>query len=399
MKKIFCLIIALILVFSMCAVTTSIAFAEEAGDTASGGTGDATTPGEDGEGDDEDEKDPHPEVIFHQDVFDQLEMFSKLAKIQSVVDHFKLDNSWAKDEAKVAAIFENINYHLNTDPNATEYTPLKDTDRLWYESCAYNREYKDNEKWQRHGLGSDFSVASGWYAFRYVVTAYSGDNGSSLGNTSADNEKYVYCRSSIFYIYFVDTTAPEVKSLNSDMRKAMEDGVKVGSKLTIKNPQNSETSAKTVYQVFKKVDGVWDMNDPIYDSSTKVVKEGYEDCISTSGVITMLESDVLPNNEPVYKIIYTITDNMGYTVSTLGTEFELTLFAVAVDQPVDTMAIWQIVLYVIAGLSAVGIVVVLCIKPKDPVPEGRTAPKKGKNNSSKEDSAKADTVAENSPVD
>ena len=55
----------------------------------------------------------------------------------------------------------------------------------------------------------------------------------------------------------------------------------------------------------------------------EAVKEGYEDGISTSGVITMHEDDVLAGNSPVYKIVYTVTDAVGYVSATK----EMTLFA------------------------------------------------------------------------
>lgn len=351
MKKIVCLIIALMLVVSLCAVT-SVAFAEETS---------TETPA-------------HAEIIFHQEIFDNLPQIVGMKKLQDMNKQFSLDNSWVKDEEKVAQIFENIDYKLKTDnTSSNEYAVETGKDKIYWEYCSPSKEYKD--KWVRSELRSTISAAStGWWAFRYVVTD---SEGSTI--TSDEAEKHVLFRTPTFFIYFADESKPEITALHADMTKAMQDGIKVGSTYSIKTNlsiSDNSSSTTTTYKVYKKVNGVWDMDDPIYDSVTREVKEGYEDCISTSGVITMLASDVLPNKEPVYKIIYTVTDAVGYSVTTLGDK-ELTLFAVAEQKKLTTAEIWQIVLYVIAGLSAIGIVVVLCIKPKEKAPEtGRTAPKK-----------------------
>lgn len=352
MKKIVCLMIALMLVVSLCAVT-SVAFAEETS---------TETPA-------------HAEIIFHQEIFDNLPQIAGIKKLQGMNKLFSPDNSWAKDEEKVAQIFENIDYKLKADNSSSnEYAVETGKDKIFWEYCSPSKEYKDTEKWVRCDLIASINAGStGWWGFRYVVT----DNQGTT-TISESTEEHVLFRTPTFFIYFADEAKPDITKLSSDMTKAMEDGIKVGSTYAIKtNLNTSDTSSvTTTYKVYKKVNGEWNMDDPIYDSVTKEVKEGYENCISTSGVITMLPTDVLPNKEPVYKIIYTVTDALGYTSTTLGDK-ELTLFAVAEVKKLTTAEIWQIVLYVIAGLSAIGIVVVLCIKPKDKAPEtGRTAPKK-----------------------
>lgn len=349
MKKIVSLLIVLMLAVSLFAAT-SVAFAEE------------TTP----------EEPAHAEIIFHEDVFNNLPEISGIKKLQGMNKEFKLDNSWAKDAEKVAQIFENIDYELDKENTSNEYAFKSDKDKIFWEYCTPSKEYKD--KWARSELRSTINASStGWWGFRYVVM----DKNGSVSTTD-EMEEHVLFRTPAIFVYIADNTAPEITKLHSDMTKAMENGIKVGETYSIKTNLSitDSSSTTTTYKVYKKVNGEWNMNDPIYDSATKKVKEGYEDCISTSGVITMLASDVRPNNEPVYKIIYTVTDALGYTATTLGDK-ELTLFAVAVEKKLTTAEIWQIVLYVIAGLAAIGIVVVLCIKPKEKAPEtGRVAPKK-----------------------
>ena len=322
-------------------------------------------------------EEPHAEIIFHEEIFNNLPQIIANKKLQGMSKEFKLDHEWLKDTELVESIFENIIYKLNT-ASSTEYAVESDSDRIYWEACSPSKEYKDI--WTRYALTATASVQStGWWGFRYVVMDKHGSSNTPV-STATDpktgNENVLF-RTEPFYIYIADTAAPEITKLHSDMIKIMEDGVKVGSTYTIKtNISISDTSSTTTtYQVFKKINGVWDMDKPIYDSSTKEVREGFEDCISTSGVITMLASDVRENNEPVYKIIYTVRDAQGYVTSTLGNdELEFTLFAVKETKKLTANEIWQIVLYIIAGLAAIGIVVVLCIKPKEPVPEGRTTP-------------------------
>lgn len=329
MKKLVSLLIAMMLVVSLFSVC-SVAFAE----------------GEESTRDD---------VVFKSEVFESLTDVTTLKMLQPVGD-FSLNNEWLKDASKVSAVFENANYVLSTAEDAAEFAVTSESDKVFIEYCTPSKDYKGT--WSCKELGSTISISSiGWHGFRYVLKNNKGT--SSTGDTN------VLARTSAIYVYFSDEKAPVISGLHSDMKTAMEDGITVGKTYTIKtNLSISDTSSTTTtYVVYKKVNGSW-TEEPIYDSTTKVVAEGFEDGISTSGVITMLEGDVLANKEPVYKIVYTVKDSLGYVTVA---DAELTLFANAVEkEPLTTAQIWQIVLFSVAGLSLVGIVVVLCIKPKDP---------------------------------
>lgn len=351
MKKLVCLFIALVLTVSMCAVTT-IAFAET-------------------------EAEPAREVTFKEDVFNALDSVKNTKKNQAVTDDFKLDYSWLKDADKVASVFVGSNYILDTASDK-EFAVTSESDKIFVEWCTPSKDYKD--KWSCSSLTSKINISTtGSWGFRYVLKNKNGT--TATGDTE---EAKVLARTTPIYITFADETAPVINGLHSDMINAMKDGIKVGDTYTIKtNISISDTSSTTTsYVVYKKVKGAWTEN-PIYDSTTKVVAEGYENNITTAGVITMHEDDVLPNNEPMYKIVYTVKDTAGF--STVASEAQvLTLFAKEKEKEVDSAKIWRIILFVVAGLAAVGIIVVLCIKPKE-APAANTAAKKKDDSDKKQD--------------
>lgn len=332
-KKVVSLIIALMLIVSVFAVS-SVAFAEESTSRA--------------------------DVVFNQEYFENLTEITTFNKVHAVSSEFSLNNAWLKDAAKVNAVFQNANYVLDNSEGAEEFAVTSESDQVFVEYCTPSKDYKD--KWSCTKLTTKINVnAIGWWGFRYVLK-----NSNGTTSTSDDNAVNDLARTSTIYVYFSDESAPVISKLHSDMETAMKDGITVGKTYTIKtNLSISDTSTTTTtYVVYKKVNGAW-TDEPIYDSTTKVVAEGFEEGISTAGVITMLASDVLKDNEPIYKIVYTVRDTLGYE-TVVSAEQELTLFAkVEEKQALTSSQIWQIVLYVVAGLSLVGIVVVLLIKPKD----------------------------------
>ena len=114
----------------------------------------------------------------------------------------------------------------------------------------------------------------------------------------------------------------------------------------------------------------------IYDSSNSSwVHKDYTEFVNTSGRITPSANEI--TTEKIYKITYSAKDPNGYFGIAGEPEEggayeeahpEMLLSVVApknTDDDGSKVEAWKIVLYVIAGLSAVGIVVLLCIKPKD----------------------------------
>ena len=259
------------------------------------------------------------------------------------------------------------------------------------------------DKWERCLVTKTFSVTTdGWWEFRFAVgdgirlaeTDHVFDWDKDILATTYDNvqkqitekeksggkftkaeeaellkEDYTLrCRTE-------DTTNPEIK-LSSTMENKQTEGLTAGTTYSISTALDIEDASSTTvtYVVYKKVGDVEGAENGwllIYDSKTGTVTEGYEDNISTSGVITPLEEDI--TGEDVYKIVYTAVDRYGNhgvkagdeTKAEYHPEMLLKVKAKVVEpgtsNPIEA---WKIVLYVIAGLSAVGIVVLLCIKPK-----------------------------------
>ena len=275
---------------------------------------------------------------------------------------------------------------VGKDDDLPKQTP---DDVLYVLYCSPTSDPRDDMKdWKECQVTSTFNVTTeGWWLFRFAVVDgakfsaeknYSYDYADVLA-TTYDNvliklEKgETVERSEILNItcWCIDTTRPEI-DLSETMKTRQKDGLTVGTTYSISTSLSTEdcSSLTTTYIVYKMVDGKWTQ---IYDSQTREVAEGYEENISTSGVITPLESDV--TGKDVYKIVYTVVDSWGNVgVHKVGegddkVEYDYVELLLKVNKAPNAPAksaieAWKIVLYVIAGLSAVGIVVLIFIKPK-----------------------------------
>ena len=274
----------------------------------------------------------------------------------------------------------------------TEFPDIYANDELYilYTSSDSKEEM---DKWDRCLVSNTFSVTtSGPWAFRFAVAdgmktsqkdhTFDWDDDiivTTFDNVLAEIEKGELSEQQLLEIDYTlrciaeDTTVPEVK-LSSSMKNKVSEGLTVGTNYSISTALDIEDASSTTvtYVVYKFVNGSWKQ---IFDSKSGEVAEGYEDNISKSGVITPLNSDVKADKTPVYKIEYTVKDAYGYVGVHVDEDSDevlpdlptMLLFVKA--QPVEPKKMtaidaWKIVLYVIAGLSAVGIIVLLFIKPK-----------------------------------
>lgn len=271
---------------------------------------------------------------------------------------------------------------------------------------------EDMKNWTSHSLTSTISLTTqgAWY-FRFVVvdgtkaseSGYSFDYDDVIATTydnvldliekgEATDAQLEEANCTLVY-NVKDTTAPEIE-LSTTQKNKMSDGLTVGVSYSVSTSLTiddcSATSSDVTYRVYKQMGTETENADKdgwvlIFDSASKKVTEGYEDSISTSGTITPLADDVSDNN--AYKIVYTIkdgvsgkygvkaddnTDPNGFSDET-GYHPVMLLKVSAAAQSTSTkaMEVWKIVLYVIAGLSAVGIIVLLCIKPKQQTASAR----------------------------
>ncbi len=335
MKKIFSLVIALTLFFSLFAVTT-VAFAEGEGE----GEGE-TTPVE------------HEEVVVHND---------KLLEI--VGDNTYLSDSaefagWLTTATQVKEVFEHANFALLGDEGYNKDTKY---DEVRLEYCTGNPRYADN--WEGSAekensntvLGADGASielnTTGIVLFRYAIT---------YKTSTAEDATEVTKTTDTFFVYVEDTTKPDAK-LTSTLELKQTNGLTVGTAYTVSTSLTitDSSSTSTTYVIQKLIDGVWT---EIYDSVSGEVAEGYKGEDVSSGVITPAETDA--SADPVYKVIYTVTDAEGFVSDDVVLSLHVNEKKVTTtdDNDVDVL---KIVLYVIAGLSAAGIVVLLFVKPKNP---------------------------------
>ena len=285
---------------------------------------------------------------------------AEFAALKWEMSSFKLPQEWLKDSGLVKEIFgSSMNYLVEGDEG---HKPDAKYDQIYVEYCRPSESSQGKDTWDHSTKITDgISIStSGWWKFRLVV------------KDGTDTSK-VLCKSAAFVRYAEDTTNPVVE-LSSDMIKKHEEGLTSGVTYTVSTslsyPDDSNSSSKTVtYVIQKKVNGDWVT---IYDSVSREVTKGYESFVSTSGVITPADEDIRADKTAVYKVVYTVTDSYGYhgvadAESKVEHKPELELFVKAPESngnKVSAVDVWKIILYVIAGLSAVGIVVLLCVKPK-----------------------------------
>ena len=281
-----------------------------------------------------------------------------------------------------------------------EYTYPK-SDIICLEYCSPSNDPKD-ENWTRVEAGSEITLDStGFWMFRLVVI----DGESTIDDDDAvitpyntqefkddrlrknDNGEEVYHWEEFTLTrYAVDTTNPEV-ALSSTMKTKMKDGLTVGTNYSISTSLTitDSSSAPATYVVYRHSSANGATKDvkegwvQIYDSTTKTVTEGYESYISASGTINPQPEDVTTGENYRYMVVYSVKDANGYfgvgadddeNGYTDESGFHPTLYLGVKpnEKDIDSkkkMEIWKIILFVIAGLAAVGIVVLLFIKPKD----------------------------------
>ena len=259
---------------------------------------------------------------------------------------------------------------FTTGDSAKPYAVADESDKILVQYATPTIDYKDFASWNTVEIGTDINVIGttsstsrlGWWVFRFVVRD---SNGTVLTNDQGEE-----IRSERIDIYFSDTSEPEYRDndgLTSDMISSRDNGLTVGSTYTIKtNLRYIDNGTVTVNYTVYKLNTKTNKWVPILVKGEEVA-EGYEDCITAAGVITPKESDILKGNKPIYRIVYTLTDDQLYTSA--PTTLELFVKAAEEETTISGTEVWKIILYVIAGLSAVGIVVVLCIKPKQPQTE------------------------------
>lgn len=241
--------------------------------------------------------------------------------------------------------------------------------------------------------GKEVDVNSvGVWAFRLVVvrpTKIEEADEPAEGETKKDKYEYkleessIVAKSALITVNTQDVDSPVVTVNSTKFDELVSKGITAGTRYSIttstslftfsddgKNSDNSYSYITVNYVIEKKIDGNWTK---IYDTTadTKVV-DGYSDIVSGSGILAT-NDDVSANKDDVkYRVIYTFVDKYGHEgVDSEGQKSVVTLNLYVNAKKTDAettkkVDAWKIVLYVIAGLSAVGIVVLLCIKPKQP---------------------------------
>lgn len=372
MKKFLSILIAMLLIVSLFA-TTAVAFAEETGEANPPATGEGSgdTPTDPDEGETEE---PERNVTVN-----VAELKAGLAidcawfnNLKIEMGDVKFGESMMKDSAVVAKAFPGINYVVDGDEN---YKEEKDkNDKIIVEYCRPSESPKGQKTWQNStNIKENIRISSsGWYLFRFVVKD-SKDNVLAISNS-----QYTTDGSDYYIGYYAEDTSRPVVSLSTTMKNKVDSGLTAETKYSIPtsgltNGSSDEMSSTTVnFQVFKVVGG---KDVLIYDSKTKEITEGYKDFVDTDGAITPSKADI--SDSVVYKVKYFVTDAYGFTgveskddqLNYAALEFnpvmELKVVAPVDNSKKNSVNVWEIVLFCIAGLSAVGIVVLLCIKPKD----------------------------------
>ncbi len=290
-----------------------------------------------------------------------------------------------EEEAEKAVVHDDYIYLFYISPSGSENEDIEDWSRCQVTGTLSLTSY--GTWFFRFGVVDGEKGSVSGYSFKeedLLATTYDKAQEMIDAGTYSDQEiedERAKCR---LAYWTKDNTAPVIK-LSTTQENKVRDGLVVGTNYSVSTSLDiTDCSSTTVtYLVYKNVGkDVKEAEDGwllIFDSSksSDKVTKGYENNISTSGVITPLAEDV--RDEAVYKIVYTVEDtyhNRG--VAKAGDELEYhpemllrVTYAPEQAQTNARVAAWKIVLYVIAGLSAVGIVVLLCIKPKQATSDAR----------------------------
>ncbi len=219
----------------------------------------------------------------------------------------------------------------------------------------------------------EFNKVGTWY-YRFIVEYWHNEKNSS---DEIETKTETIGKTDLLSVEVYDNAAPVITerslSSTSSYKEITIGATETSHSFTVPSystyfsaTDDANSSISATYVVYKNVNGNWTK---IYDSKTSTVTEGYEKVISTSGVITATESDVA--DTATYRISYDISDAYGFHAvnsddETYGFHYDLLVKKSSSEdnEKTSTVSVWKIILYVIAGLSAVGIVVVIFIKPK-----------------------------------
>ena len=294
--------------------------------------------------------------------------------------------SWLEEKDDVQALFTGINFVTEEKDGKTTIDDGSDKVLVQYFKPAGDRGAVEegSSKANYAEAGDKITVAeTGWWSFRFVVVrprlekAAEGEEKATYFDI--DYTKDIVASSALIDVWAQDTDNPVISLREDEANKLIVNGLTAGTRKSISttsifnttdNGKNGSSSYITInYIVEKIVDGKWVK---IYDTTadTKVV-EGYGDYISSSGILAS-EDEVSKNGTDYkYRVTYSFVDSYGYVgKDSEGNDYtytlNLTVKAKEKTEETKKVDVWKIVLYVIAGLSAVGIVVLLCIQPKQP---------------------------------
>ncbi len=264
---------------------------------------------------------------------------------------------WLTTTADVTSVFSGINFVMKGDTDGGyDKDATYDTVRLEY--CTgdprYDANWTDDESTLIVGEGgTDFDLKlSGWVSFRYSATYKPSDDA---------DEVTVYTDS--FVLFVIDATAPVVE-VGTTLSDKVASGLTVGSAYTVStsstNVKVTDSSTYTTTYVIKKlINGNYVQ---VY-SSVDGLSEDYEGKDIANGTITPTADDVL--DKPTYQIVFSVTDANGYKAEDLTVDFKVNAKASDTEDE-EKIDVLKLILYIVAGLSAAGIVVLLLIKPKQP---------------------------------
>ena len=370
MKKIFSLIIALTLLISVFALS-AVAFADEGADEGS------TT--------------PEPTIHATVEVTEtgKTNLLNKVTtKYISDKDMLNTDGKfvgWLTSTEDVKSVFTNIEFALDGDE---DYDSDKTYDTVRLEYCTADPRYDKNWKYETGNENatkdenkSTLVVGKGGTAFKLNLSGYVAFRYCAVYKEStAEDAKEVKVYTDHFIVFIEDTTAP-VATASSSLTSKVTSGLTAGSAYTVSTSgidvtDNSTTS--TTFVIKKRINGEYVQ---VYSSVDGLSKD-YEGKDISNGTITPTDDDVL--EDATYQVIYVVTDAYGYKSEPVTVEFKVNAKAVDAEEEAKVDVI-KIVLYIVAGLSAAGIIVLLFIKPKQQAPARVVYTETSTDNANKQD--------------
>lgn len=216
---------------------------------------------------------------------------------------------------------------------------------------SYKLKYrKENSQTWSTQDGLIFTASSiGKYCFKIVAI-------DKMGNQSDEGPE--------FEIFFDDMTAPKITVTGFSAERYLDQSITLPSASVLDDMGGSTSSEIKVYYVLN------DKGEQVFEEDEQGNPVYEEDGVTRKKILVSEEATFTPDKLGWYEVVYTADDGRGNKTVPVDATFHFSV--VEYKEPetpppsfIDFSNVWNIVFLTIAGLSAIGLIVIMFIKPKE----------------------------------